>query len=331
MNEVAGFGIRSDKPFDTDAVQACDLAIASVCLQRLYPPFDAAQHVRRGGLARMLERFAATPESVFVLTGATGRGKSWSLADWATGAMIGRVRVMLLGSDITPGATVESLIAEPLLRYSNRTWSDDQVLERLFAVASQPDIGPLNVLLDDLRPDDLDARRGGRILTRLIERLRAAGGKLILSCEEQLWRLYRPWQYIPAGALYDPDGVSAGQPTNRSYSLPEFDPDELAEAVRRWLTRGTVAPAIAADRVLLGPGYLPLRNPSLLNRYLQAHSRLLIEGGRRPPQSKWTVSWPRQSPLNWSDLRRRSWRTTTCCMPRSTRSSIACGRTEGQA
>jgi hypothetical protein len=283
VNEVVGFGIRSDKPFDLEVVRACDLAAATVALHRLYPPFDAARHVRRGGLVRALERFAAAPETVFLLTGASGRGTSWSLADWATQALAGRVRVMLFGADVPPGPTAERLIAEPLARYSDRAWIDDHVLGRLLAAARAPGKGPLVVLLDDLRPDELDARGESRVLTRLVERLRAAGGKLIVSCEEQLWKLHRPWRHIPAGALYDPEGASAGQPTNRSYALPEFDPDELAGAVRRGLTQGAVTSGLAPDRVLLGPGYLPLRNASLLARYLQTHARLLGEGGAPPP------------------------------------------------
>ncbi len=305
VNEVTGFSIRSDKPFDVDVVQACDLAADAVARHRLSRPFDPARHIRRSGFVRALERFAVAQETVFVLTGVSGRGASWSLADWATRALAGRVRVMLLGADASPGATAERLIAGPLVRYSDREWSDAQMFKRLLAAARAPGKGPLVVLLDDLQPEELVARGD---LTRLVELLRATGGKLIVSCEEQRWRLYRPWSHIPAGALYDPDGASTGRPTNRSYAqqepylaqmpeqdaprgqptncsyaLPEFDPDELAEAVRRGFPQGTVAPALALDRVLLGPGYLPLRNASLLARYLQVHARLLREGGTPPP------------------------------------------------
>lgn len=283
VNEIAGFGLRSNKPFEVDVAQACDLAAATVAKQRIYPPFESHRHVRREGLAQALGRFVTSPETVFVLTGASGQGASWSLADWAAERLAGHIRVFLLGADVSSGATAKRIITDPVVRYSDSAGQDDHILERLIAAARVPGKGPLTVLLDDLLPDEMAARGETRILTSLVDILRPVGGKLILSCREQLWGLYRPWQYFPAGTLYDPEGLTTGQPTNRSYRLKELDPDELADAVRRGLNQTPDAPSLLLHRILLGPGYMPLRNPSLLNRYLRANALALSDGDTPPP------------------------------------------------
>jgi hypothetical protein len=281
VNEVTGLAIRSDRPFDTDVVRASDLAAAAAS-QRLSPPFDADRYVERGGLARALEQFAAAPETVFVLTGGSGTGKTWGSAAWATRRLAGRVRVVLRGSDITASVTLQRLVADAVAPYSDRVWRDEQVLARLVSVSQEPGKGPLVVVVEDLRPDELGARGESRVLTRLVESLRDVGGKLILSCEEQLWKLHRPWRYLPEGTLFDPSRTITEEPTNRSYTLPVLTPDELVEVVRRRLPAGPAGRTPAPERLLVAPGYLPLRNPSLLTRYLDLYGRQLLEEDTSP-------------------------------------------------
>ncbi len=181
VNEVTGLAIRSDRPFDVDVIRACDLVAREVASQRHSPPFDPNRFVPRAGLVRALEQFAAAPETVFVLTGVNGTGKSWALADCATGRLAGRVRMLVRGPDLNPGTTLERLSADAFARYSDRTWRDEQVLARLVSVSREPRKGPLVVLLDLLGGGRLAVGLGAVVLAGLAAGLLGLGGGLALG------------------------------------------------------------------------------------------------------------------------------------------------------
>jgi hypothetical protein len=75
VNEVTGTGIKSSKPFDTDVLLACDVALADVAMRRFSPPYSEARHAPRAGLLQRLGRFLSAPETVFLLTGSSGSGR----------------------------------------------------------------------------------------------------------------------------------------------------------------------------------------------------------------------------------------------------------------
>ncbi len=79
INQVAGFVVKRRAPFDTDPVRSCTAAN----IQREPRDWNSKYFASRARLERALDQFLGAPQTVFVLVGRSGSGKSWSATDWA--------------------------------------------------------------------------------------------------------------------------------------------------------------------------------------------------------------------------------------------------------
>jgi len=304
----------------SDPVRAC----AEVVKMTLPPNWEAKHAVPRLGLAHALERFLTARETVFVLTGWSGVGKSWSVADWMTRILDGEARLLLRGSDLDPRRDLRTLIAGKLHRFAPADWSDERCFRHVQAAAGVQRPGLLTIIIDDLHfpvaPDEVS--RFVRYLGRLIEECREQGVKLVLTCQKHVWDTYAAplsrtiaptdifplrfekemipelesdQQDKPIGSLLSdaPTDIfplereqrlltkSEPEQPGRLYSflLGDLVFEEVVEILKRRYP-AAIAEGIALQ--LWAPAFAPLRNPYLLNLYLQQYGEVLGEPGGIP-------------------------------------------------
>lgn len=288
LTGVVGVPLKPQRPFDLNVVGACDLAVrAAAGLAGVR--WIEHKCIARAQLQQELEQFLRAPETVFVLLGAGGTGKSWALADWTARILEGRVRLLIPSSDLDhPEQRGLSRLVEQRLRaYTSAPISDVDLLAKLRAVAGMEGRGPLVVAIEDLAPT-ADLKQYRRDLANLVAQCRADGVKLVLSCQTHAWEVHRlGFEIDPtdvyvasaggagrgvadAGSIEQSDkGDSLSDERRRRHSLAlgDFTPQELEQVVRVRL------PAAIADGVinrLRTPQYAFFRRPYLLERYLES-------------------------------------------------------------
>jgi len=283
-----------------DPGRACDEAVN---LSLAISKYDARRFVPRTRLEYALNQFLGTDETLFVLAGMSGTGKSWAAAHWASTTLRGRLRLLLAGADLDHRQTLESLTAHSLRPFTPTRWRNEQILQRLTSAAESGVLGACVVIIDDLIPvGNIGTYR--RDLARLVADSLAFGIKLVMTCQRHVWELYSLGAEIPPDDLFmitprqvvrEQYALTArqGAPPNisftivpeqkgrdYSYLLSDFTPDELGAALSRHLSEGR---AKEVANHLRAPGFTPLRNPYLLTRYLERHRDLLERSDNAPP------------------------------------------------
>ncbi len=292
LDQTAGAPLKSRLPFDTDPIIACDEAVHTVnALPDTH--WQAQRCAERVRLENALQHFLQAPQTLFVLLGMSGAGKTWAVADWTARVLQGRARLLIPGPDLDheDQRALSRLVALRLRPLTTAPISDEDVLTKLCASARIEGHGPLVIVVDDLTPTG-DTTVFRRDLARLVTQCRAAGIKLVLTCQTHVWDFYRLGQDIPPGDIYLPDletlradpvgtrasgdqarDVDPTQPRSiSSFSLPDFTPEEQEQALNQRLPNGVVG---RISHLLRAPAFAPLRHPYLLERYLEQHSHNL--------------------------------------------------------
>lgn len=295
VEEVTGRVIKSSRPFDTDVVLACDLAAVRAASGTPIDPFESDQYAERPALRDALEQFLQAPEPLFVLLGESGVVKSWALVSWTMDSMRGRVRILASGRDLDASVTLDRIAADAMSRYTSRDSSDEQIFGLLEAAAG-PGRGPFVIVVDDLQVLDREPDRLRALVVRMARRAAEGRVKLVISCQKATWELNDLGAEIQAGQLYDPARHISETRTTYSFLLGGYDAGELEDAV------GRGAPGLSPPRErelrlrLLGPEFLPIRNPFLLARYLEQ-----VGPGSTPPRGSEMVE-DLLSHFVWSQL-----------------------------
>jgi hypothetical protein len=272
LNQEAETPILSDKIFDVDVISACDQSVASATEQLGASAFHAEKCTPRSGLWRSLNRFLSTQETVFVLIGRSGSGKSWSVADWLRTVLAGRVRLYISGRELRPDADIYDLAAQQLGRLTMRDWSSKAMMEKLKAAADATDRGPLLFAIDDLRVTAGTAEHYQTALARLVHEARQLKAKLLITCQTEMWESFGLHRYLPRNELYAGQEVGASDTgTNTghcrmSHVLGQFTPDEFEDAVEKRLPSDRLSMVL---NQLRNPSYALLRSPYLLDLYLE--------------------------------------------------------------
>lgn len=283
-----------------DPGRACDEAVN---LSLAISKYDARRFVPRTRLEYTLNQFLSADETLFVLAGMSGTGKSWAAAHWASTTLRGRLRLLLAGADLDRRQTLKSLTAHSLRPFTPTRWHNEQILQSLTSAAESGGLGPCVVIIDDLIPvGNIGTYR--RDLARLVANCRALRIKLVMTCQRHVWELYSLGAEISLDDLFvitprqvarEQYALMARQGTRQnisftivpaqkgrdySYLLSDFTPDELGAALSRYLSEGR---AQEVANHLRAPGFTPLLNPYLLARYLERHRDLLERSDAAPP------------------------------------------------
>jgi len=299
----------------SDPVSACAEAVKIT----LPSNWDAKYAVPRFSLAHALKQFLTARETLFVLTGWSGVGKSWSVTDWMTRILDGEARLLLRGSDLDSHRELRSLVADKLHRFAPADWSDERCFRHLQVGIGVQQRGLLTITIDDLHfpvaPDEVS--RFVRYLGRLIEECREQGVKLVLTCQKHVWDTYAsllsraiaPTDIFPLELEQRLIPKSEPEQQRKSFSfllsdaptdifpleleqrlIPKSEPEQLSKLYSFLLTdlvfeevvdilkrrySATIAERIALQ--LWAPAFAPLRNPYLLNLYLQQFGEFLGE------------------------------------------------------
>jgi hypothetical protein len=275
LNEVAGPGVRSDKPFDRDEALACDAAVT----QALSPLWNSEYCAPRSRLRPILQQFLAARESLFVLLGRGGTGKSWAVASWTANDLAHRIRLLVPASTLDIAQTLDAVVGTALAPMTGAALRDDQYLDRFRAAATGRGGTPPVVVVDDLQAAQASADLLRRQLGRLTRRAREAGVKLVVTCQTDTWNLHQLWRDIPSAEIFGVEPTEGEERRRYSFVLDDFSPDERTDAVLRRL------PAPRGEQAglqLRAPGLAPLRNPYLLGLYVDQHGQSLASATTAP-------------------------------------------------
>jgi hypothetical protein len=257
-----GHDFLATLPLEQSAEHACDEQVAF----RLPHGFSVDEYALRTRTIRMLEEFLHSPAPIFILTGRSGTGKSWTLAHWAFKVTSGHARLLIPGHLFTEHSSLASLIAkelQPLTALDN----DQSILQKVVRPARSSAFGPFVVILDDVRPADVDATKFARAIAILADDAKKHRIKLVISCQLDILRNLKPFSDLRLADIFQPE-VSTSLPhadpmdSTTSYVLDAFTDGELQEAVSRRVEPGR------AEHILLrlrDPAFALLRNPYALN------------------------------------------------------------------
>lgn len=303
INQVAGFVIEARGLFDTDPVRSCSHANARVTPRDWNPSYFAS----RARLEKALDQFLLAQQTLFVLVGRSGSGKSWSVTDWAARTLNERMRLCLPGTTLDQYRELSTLVAETLRSQTSSDGGNEKLLRRFQGASRVEGRGAGVIIIDDLlvRSTDLSLAHD---LTSLVKQCRDHDIKLVLTCQEQIWKRHQLWKEISPDDLYVADidaesrrdsaliqrnntekGSSNSPDENLpqpkaiySFDLGDFTPEELTAALGRRFPHDQ---AERAGLLLAAPSYAPLRNPYLLTRYLEIHGTALGSGAVPPTVS----------------------------------------------
>ena len=296
VDQVAGTPLKPRLPFDINPISACDLAVRAI--QNLPGiQWQLQRFALRTRLENALQHFLHVSETVFVLLGMSGTGKSWAVADWTGRVLHMHLRLLVPGSDLDheDQRTLSHLVALRLRSFTSAPITDEDMLAKLRAVARIEGNGQPVIVVDDVVPTgDISVFR--RDLARLVGQCRDANVKLVLVCQLHTWDFYRLGQDIPPADIYLPDPESGwaesgnarvlekpAQERDRaqrqmvpSFILPDFTPEEQVQMLSQRLPNNI---ATRVSRLLHAPGFTPLRRPYMLERYLEQYSDQLQQPG----------------------------------------------------
>jgi hypothetical protein len=299
LKQAAGRPIKHRGLLDSDPVAACTEAIRKTLPHTWNPSYC----IPRQQLENALQQFLGAPQQLFVLLGMSGAGKSWAVADWLSRGLANSTRLLINGSDLDYLKTLDELIAKPLRPLISADWRDDSFLTRLTAAASVKVQDQLVVVIDDLKVPIGNVDIFRRDLARLVKDSKEKGIKLVITCQKQVWELYkldaeilREDIFLPEIHQVELNSMSVkneSQATNVSEEHktdhhPTEDPSyysfllsdltlEEAEAVlqRRLTPEGAERTLILLRR----PEFAILRNPYLLVLFLEKY--IAIQGSSR--------------------------------------------------
>jgi hypothetical protein len=265
LDEAAGCPLHPQGRFDRDPVEAC-ITVNDRYLRQL--EWTAKQYEPRQYVEDLIDRFLVAEESIFVLLGGQGSGKSWTAASQIAARREGWVPLLIRGTELDRLRELDKLIAHQFRRDTQADINDHQLTQKLTAAMISRESRLLLVLDGVSVPSYTDRDVYCRDLGRLAEACQELGAKLIITCDEGVWHHYRLGETFKA-EVFQEDDVSLGL-ARKSYSLAlaSLTVDELTGIAQRRL--GTECGAQVAAW-LEKPAFQPLRNPSLLDQYLREH------------------------------------------------------------
>ena len=291
VNKVAGFPVKSEAVFDLDPVKGCN----SANRRSESPDWDADKYIPRVRLETALEQFLEAPQSLFVLIGRGGSGKSWSATDWSARMLADRIRLFVKGSEVFHNPDLSGLVGRAVRPFTSADATNETLLRRFVGASRIVGKGPVVLIVDNVQvPSDRNTLPSD--LAALLRECKIYGIKLVLTSEKQLWDHHKLWKEIPSEDFYLADAVSEpgrstlvrsvedeskaaveiiDRATSRatySFELGDLSAEEMSGVLRKHLPFDR---AERASLTLAAPSFAALRNPYLLTRYLEMNKEKL--------------------------------------------------------
>jgi hypothetical protein len=279
LNREAGLMVVSQRPFDTNPIAACDLAADEASRPQGLLPFRSDRFVLRQSFDSAARQFLKAPETLFVLVGRSGIGKSWAIANLVCTSLRGHVRIVRIGSEVAIGTSLAHLAMETFANYSDRHDDPTSVVARLTAASVASEKGKVLFCIDDLRVPSSSADSARSWIRALVREARDLRAKLLLSCQDETWTLLRLHASVDLPDIFAPHRSLDETPTTHSIRLDVMSPEELEAALSKRL------PPDRASRAYLhlrGAPFLYLRIPFIFERYLDRHQMTLGTVGSHP-------------------------------------------------
>lgn len=284
-DQIAGTPLKSRLPFDIDPIKACDQAVQDAWkLSSIH--WDASHYAERTKINKEFHRFLRAPETLFVLLGMSGTGKSWVVADWAGNILQGHARLLLPGADLDHAdqRVLSYLVAQCLRPFTSSPISDGDLLLKLEAGARLEGCGPLLIIIDDIQPIG-ESQLLRRDFGKIVEQCRKRKIKLVLTAQTHIWDYYRLDQEIVSSDIYRPDqevfqeniSIKSSNVSQSlsSFVLPDLVPEEQSAALYQRLP---FEEAKRLSHLFRSPAFALVRRPYFLERYLEQHQKQLQKG-----------------------------------------------------
>ncbi len=291
IEQNAGLPLVPGTLLTNDPVRACAESL-NAALPRSW---NSGCFVARPLVHNALNQFLLASQTLFVLIGMGGVGKTWVVADWVTRGLQENCRLLIKGSELysyraAGTRELSMLVAGKLRSYAPADWSDETILRRILPTPVPGDRDRyLAIVIDDLRfPGDREeAAAFLQYLQGLIEQCREHKVKLVLTCSRYPWHFYRLGRAIQPQDLFVvvPDEVQTSEQAtiqeNIQYSflLSDFTFEEM---------KGVLKQSLAAENVehiallLRAPAFTALRNPYILDLYLKQYGASLSKENNIP-------------------------------------------------
>lgn len=266
IRTVTGISINSRTLLRDDPLAACREEITKALPRN----WATSKCLPRPSLDAILNQFLQSPQTVFVLIGASGAGKSWAITRWAFDELTDRPRLLIPATDLRHNHTLHSLIGPWMDLFAPPEWNDSQRLLHLQAVAKRTK--ELVVVLDDIyAPSTPEAAQDLRQeLAHIAAECHELNVKLVLTCQQQIWELNALADDLPPDSIFNQGVLSKPEDTTRSFILGDLTLDEQSAIVRQRLDASFSKLVIPHLR---DAAFIDLRNPYLLERYLEDLSR----------------------------------------------------------
>ena len=267
-----GETLQREDLLDSAPVRACASQVARFCSRN----WGTLPYTPRAQLQSTLEAFLHSKHCLFILSGDSGTGKSWALTYWATDLLKNSIRVWLNAIHLSKQQTLSTAVYEACKHLARPAATEQEIFRILHSASKVQGQGPLVLIFDDLEvPTNLSA-----FIAHVEEICKEAESyqiKLIISMRPGIWsRLFRNTNQI-APYLYEPQTKSADTNVPKaSFVLGSLNNQELESILRARIPVNTFFHDTL--RQLIHPKFSVLRNPYLLNLFINQHSKELLRG-----------------------------------------------------
>ena len=214
--------------------------------------------VQRYALERALNQFVDSEASVFILEGRSTTGKSVATSGWLSGRN-GTTRLVIPASCLAIGDRLETIVGRAIPAIA--TDGAKLALRRLVAAANS-NLGPLILVLDDLRPSIEHRKEYAAMIARISDEANSLGIKLVFTCQSDFVTNLNPFVRMDRHFIYRLHRDDSREATISSYVLGDFDDDELLALANELILEDRLAEQLFLK--LRDPSLNALRNPSLL-------------------------------------------------------------------
>jgi hypothetical protein len=232
VQKTSGIALFSSSPLDVSVSDACKEQVQT----QISNTFDAQRFVPRSTVSELLDAFAQSSQSVFVLKGKSGSGKTWTLANWCL-RQSECLRLFVRANALGTNLQLANIVGTTLRPYTAQALSDFDIMRKVTAAASSRDHS-LVLVLDDIRPSPEHPASYCDMISRIAAEARQCGIKLVFSCQTDFIENLAPFAGVDRRSFFPPFSEASSSTTSAAVepaypSIGDFSSRELRIALSR--------------------------------------------------------------------------------------------------